>query len=90
MDLRAAKELVHIRTWLTRVDEIVLRGKDAYLADDLLQEAGDSLMMKLGEAPTGCPGSVCWRQLEWNGHSPSRTATSSSTSTTRSTESSPG
>ena len=26
------------------------RGKEAYLADDLLQEAGDSLMMKLGEA----------------------------------------
>lgn len=26
------------------------RGRDAYLADDLLQEAGDSLMMKLGEA----------------------------------------
>lgn len=33
-----------------RVDEIVERGKDAYLADHLLQEAGDSLMMKLGEA----------------------------------------
>ena len=33
-----------------RVDEIVRRGKEAYLADDLLQEAGDSLMMKLGEA----------------------------------------
>ena len=28
----------------------VERGKDAYLADHLLQEAGDSLMMKLGEA----------------------------------------
>lgn len=26
------------------------RGKEAYLADDLLQEAGDSLVMKLGEA----------------------------------------
>ncbi len=26
------------------------RGKEAYLADDLLQEAGDSLMMELGEA----------------------------------------
>jgi hypothetical protein len=32
-----------------RADEIVARGKAAYLADDLLQEAGDSLMMKLGE-----------------------------------------
>jgi hypothetical protein len=50
MDRKAAKELLHIKGWLDRVDEIVERGKDAYLADDLLQEAGDSLMMKLGEA----------------------------------------
>lgn len=50
MDRRAAKELVHIEGWLDRVDQIVGRGKDVYLADDLLQEAGDSLMMKLGEA----------------------------------------
>ena len=50
MDRRAAKELLHIKGWLGRVHEIVARGEDAYLADDLLQEAGDSLMMKLGEA----------------------------------------
>lgn len=50
MDRKAAKELLHIQGWLERVDEVVARGKDAYLADDLLQEAGDSLMMKLGEA----------------------------------------
>ncbi|MDN4475793.1 DUF86 domain-containing protein [Demequina sp. SYSU T00192] len=50
MDRRAAKELLHIEGWLDRVDEIAQRGRDAYLADDLLQEAGDSLMMKLGEA----------------------------------------
>lgn len=50
MDTRAAKELIHISGWLDRVDEIVARGKTAYLSDDLLQEAGDSLMMKLGEA----------------------------------------
>ena len=50
MDRKAAKELLHIEGWLDRVGEIVSRGKDAYLADDLLQEAGDSLMMKLGEA----------------------------------------
>lgn len=50
MDRKAAKELLHIRGWLQRVGEIVARGMDAYLADDLLQEAGDSLMMKLGEA----------------------------------------
>ena len=50
MDRKIAKELLHIKGWLDRVDEVVDRGKDAYLADDLLQEAGDSLMMKLGEA----------------------------------------
>lgn len=50
MDRRGAKELLHIQGRLDRVDEIVDRGKDSYLADDLLQEAGDSLMMKLGEA----------------------------------------
>jgi hypothetical protein len=50
MDRKAAKELIHIQGWLERVDAIIRRGKDAYLADDLLQEAGDSLMMKLGEA----------------------------------------
>lgn len=50
MNRKAAKELLHIQTWLNRIDTIVERGKAAYLADDLLQEAGDSLMMKLGEA----------------------------------------
>lgn len=50
MERKSAKELVHIRAWLDRADEIVERGRNAYLADDLLQEAGDSLMMKLGEA----------------------------------------
>lgn len=50
MERKAAKELFHVQGWLERVDFIVERDKDAYLADDLLQEAGDSLMMKLGEA----------------------------------------
>jgi uncharacterized protein with HEPN domain len=50
LDLKAAKELLHIQTWLERAAEIVRRGRSAYLADGLLQEAGDSLMMKLGEA----------------------------------------
>ena len=50
MELKAAKELLHIQAWLARVDEIARRGRGAYLADDLLQEAGDLLMMKLGEA----------------------------------------
>lgn len=50
MERRAAKELLHVQGWLDRVDEIVERGRNAYLTDHLLQEAGDSLMMKLGEA----------------------------------------
>lgn len=50
MQVRAAKELLHIEGWLERSAEIVARGKEAYLVDALLQEAGDSLMMKLVEA----------------------------------------
>lgn len=50
MSRNAAKELLHIEGWLDRSAETVARGKDLYLADPLLQEAGDSLMMKLGEA----------------------------------------
>lgn len=50
MELRIAKEFLHIQGWLDRVDEIVSRGEKEYLASALLQEAGDSLMMKLGEA----------------------------------------
>lgn len=37
---RAAKELLHIQAWLIRAGEIVERGREAYLGDDLLQEAG--------------------------------------------------
>jgi hypothetical protein len=68
MQRRAAKELLHVKAWLDRVDEIVERGNDAYVADDLLQEAGDSLMMKLGETANGlskldvlAPDGVDWR-----------------------------
>lgn len=50
MEVKAAKELLHIQAWLSRSEEIITRGHDAYLSDGLLQEAGDSLMMKLGEA----------------------------------------
>lgn len=50
MERTDAKELLHIKAWPDRTAEIVARDKDAYLSDDLLQEAGDSLMRKLGEA----------------------------------------
>ena len=60
MDRKAAKELLHIKGWLDRVDGIVERGEDAYLADNLLQEAGDSPMLELGEAANRLSlGSVC-------------------------------
>lgn len=67
MDRRTAKELLHVEGWLARAAEIVARGKDAYLSDAMLQEAGDSLMMKLGEAAgrldrlgVRAPGDVRW------------------------------
>ena len=50
MDRAAAKELLHIDGWLDRSAQIVERGKDAYLADDLLQEAGEPMP---GPAPGG-------------------------------------
>ena len=50
MARRAAKELLHVQEWPGRVDEITRRGKHAYCLDPLMQEAGDSLMTKLGEA----------------------------------------
>jgi uncharacterized protein with HEPN domain len=50
MDIKVAKELLHIQAWLQRAHEIVQMGQQAYLNDDLLQEAGDGIMMKLGEA----------------------------------------
>ena len=50
MEIRAAKELLHVQTWLDRVDEVTAAGEEHYLNDFISQEAGDSLMMKLGEA----------------------------------------
>lgn len=50
MEPRTAKELQHIQNWLLRIQQIVSQGRQAYLTNVLLQEAGDSLMMKVGEA----------------------------------------
>lgn len=50
MDRKVAKEFLHIRDWLSRAGDIVNHGREAYQDDTLLPEAGDSLMMKLGEA----------------------------------------
>jgi uncharacterized protein with HEPN domain len=50
MELRVAKELLHIKRWLDVVSSIVDGGKAAYDRDPVAQEAGDSLMIKVGEA----------------------------------------
>ena len=50
MELRVAKELLHIKRWLDVVSSIVDGGKAAYDRDPVAQEAGDSLMIKIGEA----------------------------------------
>ena len=48
MDVRVAKEYLHIRDWLALAQEIVDAGEQAYLGRLLAQEAGDSIMMKVG------------------------------------------
>ena len=63
MDRKVAKDLLHIREWLDRAHDIVSRGQDVYARDALLQEAGDSLMMKLGERPADWPGPTSSRPL---------------------------
>ena len=45
-----AKELLHIQHWLEIAASFVAKGKDVYDADEVAQEAGDSLMIKIGEA----------------------------------------
>jgi uncharacterized protein with HEPN domain len=50
MDRRTAKEFLHLRDWLDRAGELVAAGRESYDSDALRQEAGDSLMMKIGEA----------------------------------------
>lgn len=49
MERKTAKELLHLRDWLILVRQIVDEGQSEYLANPLSQEAGDALMMKIGE-----------------------------------------
>jgi uncharacterized protein with HEPN domain len=68
MDRRTAKEFLHLRDWLETASALVEAGEAAYRADPLRQEAGDSLMMKIGEAASRLeragvhePAGVRWR-----------------------------
>ena len=73
MDIRVAKELLHIHRWLSIAASIVARGQAAYEADPVAQEAGDSLMIKIGEASkhlallgTTAPARVNWSDAAKN------------------------
>lgn len=70
---RTAKELLHVRDWLDKAQTLVAAGREAYDADELRQEAGDSLMMKLGgaanrlaRADIDSPEGVRWRDAVAN------------------------
>lgn len=49
MDRRTAKEFLHLREWLAHAELVAAAGEIQYRSDPLLQEAGDSLLMKIGE-----------------------------------------
>ncbi|MGQ0626002.1 MAG: HepT-like ribonuclease domain-containing protein [Sporichthyaceae bacterium] len=73
MDRRSAKEFLHVRDWLEKAQVLVAAGREAYDLDGLRQEAGDSLMMKLGEAASRLdragienPAGVRWRDAVAN------------------------
>ncbi|GAA2241075.1 hypothetical protein GCM10010401_12250 [Rarobacter faecitabidus] len=73
METRVAKELLHIQHWLEISASIVAKGKEAYEADEVAQEAGDSLMIKIGEAAKTlaargleAPNSVNWSEAAKN------------------------
>lgn len=68
MDRRTAKEYLHLRDWLVMAARLVSTGREDYESDRLRQEAGDSLVMKIGEAANRLaragvesPGGETWR-----------------------------
>ncbi|MCL2490824.1 MAG: DUF86 domain-containing protein [Propionibacteriaceae bacterium] len=66
MEMRQAKELLHLQHWLAMAAELVQRGRDNYNSDPFQQEAGDSLMMKIGEVA---------RRLDRMGYAPPKKIT---------------
>jgi hypothetical protein len=73
IDRKVAKELLHVRDWLDRAQEIVDRGKEIDLREDLLQEAGDSLMS--ARPPTDCRGRASKARTGSHGRTRSRIGT---------------
>lgn len=52
MNVKAAKELMHLANWLTIIESVVAAGEQRYREDVIVQEACDSLMIKMGELAT--------------------------------------
>lgn len=50
MEVKATKELLHILAWLVRVDEIVRRGKEAYLGDCRVPAVMEALIPRKDES----------------------------------------
>lgn len=55
MPPRIAEESLHLRDWLAKASVIAGSGRGEYDRNELLQKAGDSLMMKIGEAAKAKP-----------------------------------
>jgi len=73
MDLRTAKEYLHLRDWLATAARIVDAGRETCQGNEVFQEAGDSLMMKIGETANRLdragepdPDGVTWARLVAN------------------------
>jgi uncharacterized protein with HEPN domain len=69
MSRRVAKEYLHLRDWIARANELVSAGEVVYFDSHLLPEAGDSLLMKIGEAANrlsrlgvSAPDGISWTQ----------------------------
>lgn len=73
MEIRVAKELLHIQHWLQIAASIVAKGEEFYESDEVAQEAGDGLMIKIGEAAKKlayrgleAPGGMSWSDAAKN------------------------
>lgn len=52
MKEKVAYELIHLSGWFQRIEELTAHGRDQYLSDTLIMEAGDSLPPPVSRGPT--------------------------------------
>jgi|AntAceMinimDraft_6_1070360.scaffolds.fasta_scaffold01420_2 uncharacterized protein with HEPN domain len=69
MPEKVAYELIHLFDWFQRIEELTAHGHGQYMSNALNMEAGDSLLMKIGESikrisKTGfpAPNGVIWSE----------------------------